>query len=112
MTAAGAETAPDPLRGLIAVGHELFPDFEFLAPNGVLRLGLPGGVVDRLRIELPPGQFLHLQSIDVTTPDIDELAATAIVRVSSWYGDYESKFDPARLFAFDEPSGHRDPHAG
>ncbi len=105
MTTAGAESAPDPLSGLITVGRELFPDLDFLAPNGVLRLGLPEGVIDRLRIELPPGQFLHLQSIDITTPDLDDLAAAASVRVSSWYGEYESKFDPARLFAFDAPSG-------
>jgi hypothetical protein len=99
------EPLPDPLSGILSVGQEMFPDFEFLAPGGVLRIGLPLGRIDRLRIELPGGQYLHLQSVGVTSDDVDDVASLASVGVSSWYTDYESKFDMARLFAFDEPSG-------
>jgi hypothetical protein len=101
-------TAPDsqndPLSALIAAMQVLFPDLDFAAPGGILQVREPLVSVDRLRLELP-ARHLHLQSIGITAEGIDDVSALATVEVSSWYGDYGDRFDKARLFDFDSPSG-------
>jgi hypothetical protein len=99
------ETAQqDPLSALIAAVKTFFPDLNFAAPGGILQVRESLASVDRLRIELP-GRFLKLQSIGVTADGVDDVAALATVRVSSWFGDFGERFDKARLFDFDSPTG-------
>ena len=88
-----ASDAVDALRGL-----------AFLAPSGVVELPVDARIV-KLRIELPPGQFLHLQSIGIDADGVDDVAALTTVTASSWYGTYEERFDVARLLDFDHPAG-------
>lgn len=98
----------DVLSALITTAHARFPDLDLVGPHGVLELHEALASVDRLRIELPPNQFLHLQSIGVSADGADDaaaLAALAEVEVSSWYKDFGETFDKARLFDFDSPSG-------
>jgi hypothetical protein len=102
MTAAA--TQPDPLGALVAAVRTLFPDLDFVAPGGTLQIRASLASVDRIRIELP-GNFLHLQSIGITADGVDDVAALATVRLSSWFGDFEERFDKARLFDFDSPTG-------
>lgn len=103
MTTAAAQH--DPLSALIAAVQTLFPDLDFVAPGGILavRESLPS--VDRLRIELAGRRFLQLQSIGITAVGVDDVAALTTVRVSSWFGDFGERFDKARLFDFDSPTG-------
>jgi hypothetical protein len=95
----------DVLSALITTVHARFPDLDFFGPQGILELHEALPSVDRLRIELPPDQFLHLQSIGVSADGVDDVAALAEVQVSSWYKDFGEKFDKARLFDFDSPTG-------
>lgn len=95
----------DPLVALITAGQTMFPDFEFFAPEGILTIRRSAEAVDRLRVELPPGQFLHLQSIGVTAENVDDVTPIASVEVSSWYAAYGEKFETHRLFDWDSPSG-------
>ena len=89
-----ASDATDALQGI-----------AFLAPSGVLDLPVASGRYVRLRIELPPKQFLHLQSIGIEADGVDDVAALTTLTASSWYADYEQKFDLARLLDFDHPAG-------
>lgn len=95
----------DALDALISTAQACFPDADYLAPNGVLAVRGEFADVSVLRIELPPEQFLHFQSLSVTTADGTDALRTAAVAPSSWHGEYGSRFDPAKLFAFDAPSG-------
>ena len=81
-----------------------FPELQFLAPGGVLRVPVDTRPLTRLRIELPK-QFLHLQSIALVTANGSDAAAGATVTASSWHGRYAENFDPSRLFDWDNPSG-------
>lgn len=96
---------PEPLAALITAGRTLFPDFGFFDPGGVLRVDRRLGPVDRLRIELPTREPLHLQSIGITTCDNADVVSLAHVEPSSWYGPYRDRFSAERLFDFDHPSG-------
>lgn len=82
-----------------------FTDLGYLGPDGLLDLALDGGRVLGLRIELPPGQVLHLQSIGVDAEGVHDIAEMARVRASSWQGEHEQTFHPARLFDIDHPTG-------
>jgi hypothetical protein len=59
----------------------------------------------QIHIELTPGQFLQLQSIGLDGSSATALTDSATVRASSWYGNYENSFDPARLFDLEHPTG-------
>ena len=93
-----------PLRALVADVSGRFPELGLLAPSGVLTVPVTVGPVRRLRLEVPK-QFLHVQSLQLVTTDGSDATAGAEVSVSSWYGTYEERFDPAALFAWDAPSG-------
>ncbi len=93
-----------PLRALVADVSGRFPELGLLAPSGVLTVPVTVGPVRRLRIEVPK-QFLHLQSLQLVTADGSDATVGAEVSVSSWYGTYEERFDPAALFAWDTPTG-------
>ncbi len=101
----GAGTAADdPLVQLIRAGRTLFSDLEFLAPSGILQIATDQPAVDRLRIELPPGQFLHLQSLAIDS-DVEDLSGIATLEASSWYETYGERFSLQRLFDFAQPTG-------
>jgi hypothetical protein len=82
-----------------------FADLGYLGPDGLLDLPLDGGRALGLRIELPAGQVLHLQSIGIDAEGMHDIAEVANVRASSWQGDQEPAFEPARLFDIDHPTG-------
>ncbi len=112
MTAAEVTAQPlAPSRGafvLEALAHTAaveLPELAYLASDGILDLPVEHGRIVKIRLELPPKQFLHLQSIGITADDVEDITEVATVRVSSWYGTYEERYDPARLFDFDSPSG-------
>lgn len=104
MTTGTAAERVAPLRDLVDDLVRRFPELGHLGPGGVLRVPVDVGPVTRLRLELPR-QFLHLQSIGLTTADGSDAAAGAEVTASSWYGRYGEQFDPARLFDWDSPRG-------
>jgi hypothetical protein len=90
---------------LIRVAAERFSDLGYLGPDGMLDLPLDGGRVLGLRIELPAGQVLHLQSIGIDAKGVPDVGEVADVRASSWQGVQEPAFEPARLFEIDHPTG-------
>ncbi len=81
------------------------PGLAYLAPDGVLDVPVERSRVVGVRLELPPGKFLHVQSIGLTAGDAEDLTAVATVTASSWYGTYRERFDLARLLDFDDPTG-------
>jgi hypothetical protein len=93
-----------PLGDLAGEMARRFPELGYLGPHGILSVPVDVGAVTSLRLELPR-QFLHLQSIGLVATDGSDAAAGAQVTVSSWYGTYEDRFDAARLFDWDHPSG-------
>lgn len=90
---------------LIDVAVARFTDLGYLGPDGLMDLALDHGRVLGVRIELPAGQILHLQSIGIDAEDVHDVAEVAQVRASSWQGDHEQAFSPARLFDIDHPTG-------
>jgi hypothetical protein len=78
-------------RGLLAV----FPDLDYLAPTGLLRLNIQRADLVALRLELPTKQFLHLHSIRILGMDgepfdtADLIAGTKRTASSAWrhFGD-------------------------
>ena len=104
MTAPSPDERVAPLGGLVDAVTAQFPELEFLAPSGVLRIPVDTRPLTRLRIELPK-QFLHLQSIALVTANGSDASSGAKVTASSWRGRYLEKFDPARLFDWDNPTG-------
>ena len=105
MTPPAAQAADLPLdptvNQLIRAAAD-FTDLGYLGPDGLLDLPLDGGRVLGLRIELPAGQILALQSIGIDAEGVPDVAK---VRASSWQGDREQAFEPARLFDIDHPTG-------
>jgi hypothetical protein len=103
-----AESRPA-LWSVITAAHAQFGDLDFVAPAGILELTGPFSAVTQLRIELPTGRRLQLQSIGLTTePDVD-VARLTTARTSSLSGsESEADGDPidvARLLDFDVPDG-------
>ena len=103
-TTASAAERLAPLRALVTEVSRRFPDLGLLSPSGVLTVPVTVGPVRRLRLEVPK-QFLHLQSLGLVTADGSDASVGAEVSVSSWYGTYGERFDPAALFAWDDPTG-------
>lgn len=95
----------DPLQSAIDRARTVISDTTFLSAGGVLDISVDVGRVRRLVIEVPDDEFLHLQSIGLQTPDGTDASVGATVAVSSWYGAYEERFTPERLFDFDNPTG-------
>ncbi len=81
------------------------PGLGFLAPNGLLDLPIDHGRLVELRLELPPGRSLHVQSIGLTADGVDDLTARSTLIASSWHGTSRERFDLARLLDVDHPSG-------
>lgn len=81
------------------------PGLGFLAPNGVLDLPFDLGRVVALRLVLPPGQSLLLQSIGLSAKGVHDFAAITTLTASSWHGTHRDRFDLARLLDVDHPSG-------
>jgi hypothetical protein len=111
-TRADQAAQPDDVRldgpaveSLIRIAADRFSDLGYLGPDGVLDLRVDPTGVRAIRLELPKGRFLHLQSIGIDAEGVDDMAEVARVRASSWQGDHEKRFDPARLFDFDRPTG-------
>jgi hypothetical protein len=104
MTTVPAAERLAPLRGLVDAVAGRFPDLGYLAPHGILRIPVHVGPVTGIRLEVP-GNFLHLQSIGLVADDGSDASAGAEVAVSSWYGTYAERFDPATLFDWERPVG-------
>ena len=80
----------------------------FLTDHGVLELRIGRSAVDEIRLELSDRQFLHLQSLGITTtPEVKlgELAELTVVKASSWQEDYADKFQLKRFLDFRRPNG-------
>jgi hypothetical protein len=96
---------PPTVDELIEVAAARFTDLGYLGPDGLLDLPLDGGRVLGVRLELPAGGVLHLQSIGIDAEGVSDMTDVAQVRASSWQGDHEGAFSPARLFDIDHPTG-------
>ncbi|SDO79743.1 hypothetical protein SAMN04489867_0611 [Pedococcus dokdonensis] len=101
---AGAEPLAD-LEDIIRAGRALYPDLDFIAQNGLLDLRLGHTGVRRLRVEGPPEQFLHLQSIGVDTTKGAIGKRDAKVTTSSWHKNFGDAFNSVRLLDVEHPSG-------
>ena len=95
----------DSLARIVALAHDGYSEWDLLAPGGEIALEQTVQGVTRLRLELPSGAPLHLQSISVDAPGVTDLAELVHVRASSWYGDLESRFEVRRLLDWAHPSG-------
>ena len=91
------------VAALIDVAARDFVDLGFLAPNGMLDLPIDVGPLRSIRLELPPGQALGLQTARIDTPTGDDPVPD--VRVSSWDGIDGEPLVPSRLFDLDHPTG-------
>lgn len=72
---------------IVRAGHDGFPEFDLLRPGGELRLDLPAGPVERIRVGLDARAALLLPSLLVETADglsPARLADLATVTASSW----------------------------
>ena len=96
---------PPTVDRLIEVAAARFRDLGYLGPDGLLDLPLDGGRVLGVRLELPAGRVLHLQSIGIDAEGVSDMTDVAQVRASSWQGDHEEAFSPAALFDIDHPTG-------
>ncbi len=104
--AAGEAVALDAtVDDLLRVAETSFVDLGYVAPDGLLDLALEASGVLALRLDVPTGRSLQLQSIAIDAGDADDVAALATVVASSWDGDLEAAFLPARLFDLDRPTG-------
>ena len=88
---------------LIDVAARDFVDLGFLAPSGMLDLPVDAGLLRSIRLELPPGQALGLQTARIDTPIGDDLVPD--VRVSSSDDLDGQALVPSRLFDLDHPTG-------
>ena len=88
---------------LIDVGARDFVDLGFLAPNGMLDLPVDAGLLRSIRLELPPGHALALQTARIDTSVGDDPAPD--IRVSSSDGLDGEPLVPSRLFDLDHPTG-------
>jgi hypothetical protein len=105
VAAPDAAAPADLLDRLVDAVRTCFPDSDYVAPGGTLTVRAERAGVERIRIELPPGQFLHFQSLAVTATGIDDVAAIARLTASSWHGEYGSRFDLRRMLDFGHPDG-------
>ena len=103
--ASDGRALPPLVNELIEDAAARFTNLGYLGPDGTLDLPLDGGPILGLRLELPPGRTLHLQSIGIDAEGVADIAGVAEVRASSWQGDHERHFSPARLFDIDHPTG-------
>ncbi len=101
-----ADTQPmAALEDIVLAGRALFPDLDFIAPSGLLDLELNHVGVQRLRVEGPAEQFLHLQSLGIDTVKGPVGRRDATITTSSWYKGYGDSFDAVRLVDVEHPSG-------
>ena len=88
---------------LIDVGARDFVDLGFLAPNGMLDVPVDAGHLRSIRLELPPGHALALQTARIDSPAGDDLVPD--VRMSSSDDLDGQPLVPSRLFDLDHPTG-------
>jgi hypothetical protein len=98
------------LTDLLRSATRAFPGFDVLQTAGVLDVSAPDIPVDRLRVEIPARQFLHLQSVGLRGRDGVDLADRVTrMTASGWHEGWTSNtglpFDQAALLDFDSPSG-------
>ncbi len=79
--------------------------FDLVAPSGRLSVTGRWSHVDVVRVELPPGEMLSLQTIALLTPAGESAADGAVVTASSWRPQVLAKFTPARLQDLAHPTG-------
>ena len=100
----------DPLGEIIRAAANLFPEFAFLGPSGVLDVVGPFEAVDRIRFELSNGEYLHLQGVGVQVvgqegDDGAFVHSVASVTASDWYNKYATSHDSRAFFDVDHPRG-------
>lgn len=90
---------------LIGVAAARFGDLGYLAPDGLLDLPLDASGVQAIRLELPAGQSLQLQSMHIDAEGVDDLGHVAQVRASGRPSAHGAAIDAAALFDFERPTG-------
>ncbi len=90
---------------LIRIAADRFRDLGYLAPDGLLDLAVDERGVRTIRLELPEGQALQLQSIGIDVAGEGDIRGMAEIRASSWQGDPPGDTTVARLLDIDRPSG-------
>jgi hypothetical protein len=112
MSPGAADVAPPPAvvpppvaASLLRDAAAGYVDLGYLAQDGVLDLEADADGVRSIRIEVPQGQVLQLQTLGIETAGPDEVARTATVHASSWDDGLAEAFSAAHLFDVDLPSG-------
>lgn len=102
-----SEVTRPALWSVISAAHARFPDLDLVAPGGILEVSGPFSAVTQLRIELPSGRRLQLQSIGLTTENDEDLTQLTTVLASSGPGSEtdDEPFDVRQLLDFDAPAG-------
>lgn len=67
----------------------LYPDLEFLLPNGVLTLDVHRRDVTSVRVELPGPQILHLHSVHIEAAGVTDVVAETTRTASSAFRDFD-----------------------
>jgi hypothetical protein len=96
---------PPVVTAAIHVASSEYLNLGYLAPDGQLDVPVDVRRVRAIRISLPPGQILQLQSIGIETPDTEAFTQPPQISASSWDGIVGSDEQSARLFDFDIPTG-------
>ena len=104
-TREGDDEAFDLVEAVAAKVADRLPALGFLTPNGLLDLPVDHGRIVAVRLELPPGQPLQLQSIGLAADGVDDLAPLTTLTASSGHGSGLDRGDLARLLDVDHPTG-------
>lgn len=98
---------PAPVAELVSTAAARFADLGYLAPDGILDLRVAVDGVRVIRLELPGGHALAVQSIGIDTAGRTPLEGLVSVHASAGPGSGAPLDDPAGLLAFDRPTGTR-----
>ena len=96
---------PPAVDALIGVAAARFGDLGYLAPDGLLDLPLDATGVQAIRLELPAGQSLRLQSMQIDAEGVADIADMARVQASGRRSGDGRPLDAAALFDFERPTG-------
>ena len=100
----GRVQADPVVDALMRTAGKQFQGLGLSAPDGTLDLQVDIDGVRRVRLELPAGQVLQLQSLGIETPEPDPPPVADVV-VSSWEDGYREAFSAARLLDTARPAG-------
>ncbi len=100
-TDSGRIGVPSEIRMLIDLAADGFADLGVAAPDGLLDIQPTLSGVRAIRLEVPAGQALELQSIGIEADGVPSIRTISSVRASR----SETPIDVDRLLAFDHPTG-------